>query len=304
MTDIKPKGFVDYTGFKKGKATVTSFHSWHYQPSGQRKSKWNCDCECGNTFVATGANLKAKNHTTSCGCAKKEAMKKYREDYSIEDRDTTKLIGQRFGRLVVTDFVKWDKMPSSEAHYSTWKCLCDCGNTIDMRRSYLKTNEVPSCGCHASEMISQARTTHGMTRTPTYRSWTKMKERCGLDTYIEKEYYQDKGITVCDTWLNSFETFLADMGERPEGCTLDRIDGSLGYSKDNCRWADLTIQSYNREIGSNNTSGRVGVYERSNGWFASITHYKKYIILVSGVSFEAACKAREEAELKYYGWTK
>ena len=73
------KGFKDYTGYKTGKLTVISFDSWHYQPSGQRKSKWKCLCECGNEFVALGSNLAKKTHTTSCGCEKKQVLDKYRE---------------------------------------------------------------------------------------------------------------------------------------------------------------------------------------------------------------------------------
>lgn len=298
------KRFVDYTGYRAGKALVIGFNSWHYQPSGQRKSKWDCLCDCGNTFVALGYNLKKSNHTTSCGCQHSLVMKKRWSEYSVEDRDTTDLLGREFGRLTVKAFDGWSKGPSG-VHYSNWKCFCVCGGEIVMRRSYLMSTEVPSCGCYRSEKISEARTTHGMTGTPTYLSWLKMRERCYLDTYAEKEYYQDKGVIVCDEWLQSFENFLFDMGERPEGKTLDRIDGTLGYSKENCRWSDLTTQAYNQKRGSNNTSGRTGVYQMSNGsWLASISHYNTYIVLARNVSFEDAVSAREVAEIKYYGWNK
>lgn len=186
-----------------------------------------------------------------------------------------------------------------------WDCLCDCGNSIEMRRSYLQATEVPSCGCHKSEVLSALQTKHGMYGTPTHKSWMKMKERCYLDSYKEKDYYQDRGIKVCDRWLESFENFLEDMGERPEGTSLDRIDPDKGYSPENCRWADLTIQAYNRRMNTNNTSGRTGVYQLKNGnWQAIISFYKERIVLAYDVSFEVACKAREEAELKYYGQVK
>ena len=86
--------------------------------------------------------------------------------------------------------------------------------------------------------------TIGGVASPTYNTWINMVRRC-LDTRSSKFHqYGGVGITVCDRWLK-FEQFLADMGKRPEGCTLDRIDGTLGYSPDNCRWADIRTQQRN-----------------------------------------------------------
>lgn len=298
----KPKGFVDYTGFKTGKATVIGFHSWHYQPSGQRKSKWLCQCECGTQFVALGANLKKENHTTSCGCEKKLAIKKYHDKVKNGQWIPEKLNGKRFGRLTVISFNSWKEL-SKDQKVSTWNCVCDCGNEVTTRRSYLK--ESSSCGCWRSEKLSEIQTKHGMYGTPTHKSWQKMKERCYLESYKEKEYYQDRNIEVCDRWMNSFENFFEDMGERPENTSLDRIDPNKGYTPDNCRWADATIQCYNRRKNSNNTSGRTGVYQLHNGlWQAIISYYKERIVLAYNVTFEDACKAREEGELKYYGLIK
>lgn len=304
MKEDKPKGFVDYTGFKTGKVTVLSFDSWHIQPSGQRKSKWLCSCECGNEFVAMGSNLKKEGHTTSCGCEKRQNVNKYWEKVRSGEWIPEKLNGQKFGRLTVVNFTRWFRL-ADDQQISMWDCLCDCGNSIEMRRSYLHTTDVPSCGCYKSEVISALQTKHGMTRSATYKSWLKMKERCYAESYREKDYYQDRGIEVCPEWKESFENFFADMGERPEGTSLDRIDCNLGYFKENCRWADLTIQAYNRRMNTNNTSGRTGVFQLKNGnWQAIISHYKEKVILAYNVSFEDACKAREEGELKYYGWTK
>lgn len=144
-----------------------------------------------------------------------------------------------------------------------------------------------------------------MTNTPTYKSWMKMKERCYLDSYVEKEFYQDVGITVCDRWLDSFENFYADMGERPEGMTLDRIDHTLGYTPENCRWADLTMQAFNCKRYKTNKSGRTGVHLESNGLYSARIGYKgDDIFLGSNMSFEKACEVRSAAELKYYGFTK
>lgn len=304
MKEDKPKGFVDYTGFKTGKVTVLNFDSWHIQPSGQRKSKWLCSCECGNEFVAMGSNLKKEGHTTSCGCEKKQTLAKYREKVASGEWIPEKLKGQKFGRLTVVEFTRWNRI-SDDQQVSMWNCLCDCGNSIEMRRSYLHATEVPSCGCHRSEVLSALQTKHGMNGTPTHKSWSKMKERCYLESYKEKDYYQARGIKVCERWLESFENFFEDMGERPEGTSLDRIDPDKGYSPDNCRWSDLTIQAYNRRMNTNNTSGRTGVFQLRNGnWQAIISYYKDRIVLAYDVSYEEACRVREDAEIKYYGQVK
>tara|TARA_Y100000114_G_C11764120_1_gene332398 strand:- start:72368 stop:73282 length:915 start_codon:yes stop_codon:yes gene_type:complete len=298
----KPRGFVDYTGFKSGKVTVLSFHSWHVQPSGQRKSKWLCSCECGNEFVAMGSNLRKEGHTTSCGCEVRKVLARHRERVASGEWIPEKLNGKRYGRLTVVGFERWERI-AEDQQVSVWKCTCECGNEHITRRNNL--GEHSSCGCWFREKISASSTKHGMYGTPTHKSWTKMKERCYLSTYEEKDYYQDRGITVCDRWLESFENFLEDMGERPEGTSLDRINPNLGYYKENCRWADLTTQSYNRRMNTNNTSGRTGVFQLRNGnWQAIIGYYKERIVLAYDVSFEEAVKAREDAELKYYGWNK
>lgn len=299
----RPKGFVDYVGFKTGKVVVLSFDSWHYQPSGQRKSKWLCSCECGNTFVATGSNLKQEGHTTSCGCEKKQIFARHREKVKSGEWIPEKLVGEKFGRLTVVGFKEWERPNEEYSQVSIWNCICDCGKEHSTRRSNLA--DYSSCGCWKSEKLSEIKTIHGMHGTPTHKSWQKMKERCLSESYKEKEYYQDKGIGICQEWIETFEAFYADMGERPEGTSLDRIDNSLGYCKENCRWSDLTQQSYNKGMMSSNTSGRTGVHQLANGnWQAIISYYKERIVLAYNVSFEEASKSRAEGEMKYYGWTK
>jgi hypothetical protein len=86
---------------------------------------------------------------------------------------------------------------------------------------------------------------HRKLRTPTYRSWQAMKERCFNEKSIGYKRYGGKGITVCERWKNSFENFLADMGERPEGKTIDRIDHTGNYEPSNCKWSTRKEQARN-----------------------------------------------------------
>lgn len=288
MDKMLPKGYKDYSGETRGSVKVLRFVGMHEQPSGVRKTVWECLCVCGEKFDAVVSTLK-DSPNTSCGCIK---LGKRPND----------IVGKRFGRLVVKSFHGW--VEGSKPRLSLWDCSCDCGGNIIMRRSYLTTTPVPSCGCYKSERLREARTTHGEHGSPTYVSWSKMKERCNTVGTRDSKYYSEKGLRYDPSWEH-FENFLLDMGNRPEGKTLDRIDPEKGYSKDNCRWSDPTIQSYNRGKVSSNTTGRTGVYLLSDGTYQSIiTYYKDRIVLASGVTYEEAVKAREEGELKYYGWTK
>jgi hypothetical protein len=102
-------------------------------------------------------------------------------------------------------------------------------------------------------------TTHGHSakgkQSPTYMSWAHMKHRCRAKTGKHYKDYVLRGITVCERW-NKFENFLEDMGERPEGCTLDRVDNDKGYFKNNCRWATRKEQFHNSRLNQSKTTGR------------------------------------------------
>lgn len=118
----------------------------------------------------------------------------------------------------------------------------------------------------SSRVIGEWSITHGHTsggRSPTYRTWHSMKERCSkADPHIRYKYYGVKGIAVCERW-RTFANFLADMGARPEGKTLDRIDSAKGYEPDNCRWATPVEQKSNQRQRTHCKRGHPFSYENT-----------------------------------------
>lgn len=119
-----------------------------------------------------------------------------------------------------------------------WDCQCRCGAKKLVMGESLRRETSTQC-------LSCKNTIHGMEKTPTYSTWVAMKRRCMNQKDRSYADYGGRGITVCDEW-QSFEGFFADMGEKPEGTSIDRIDVQKGYFKDNCRWATPTQQMRNR----------------------------------------------------------
>lgn len=157
------------------------------------------------------------------------------------------LTGHKYNRLTVIR-----QLPTEKYGVLRWLCRCDCGNTVETITSYLRHNEVKSCGCLREEVIRRSKNkTHGHTvnrehRTKTYTAWRSMKQRCLYKKDISYPNYGGKGVTIDSSWINSFETFLLDMGECPPNGSLDRIDNSKGYSRSNCRWTTITEQNRNK----------------------------------------------------------
>ena len=180
-----------------------------------------------------------------------ERWKNVRESY----------IGKKVGSLLILSvFMKPVGVRQDEVTFA--ECLCNCGNKKDIRLSSLKgeSPSTTSCGCEKSIKLAKASKKHGMYGTPTYRTWVSMKDRCSS---LSKPAY--KNVSVCSEW-ESFDKFYADMGDRPEGKTLDRIDPYGNYSKENCRLADYSEQSHNKRSDQSITGIR-NVYRSSKNTF-------------------------------------
>ena len=155
------------------------------------------------------------------------------------------IAGQRFGRLIA---LRPTEKRQSES--VIWECACDCGKFCEVVSTALQRGHTKSCGCFYQEKIHEGMSkTHGhdstkFGKTATYRTWDGIIQRCcnpHSPVYLK---YGARGITVCDRWKR-FENFLADMGDRPLGKTIDRIDSSKGYYPENCRWATIFEQNAN-----------------------------------------------------------
>lgn len=157
------------------------------------------------------------------------------------------LTGQRFGALVVVG------RAGTRLRKAVWRCRCDCGGETETFGNNLVRGGATSCGCKRRDRlaeISRERSTkhkHAVrgAMSPTYVSWSGMHRRCRNPNTRDFRLYGGRGITVSDRWAD-FATFLEDMGERPEGMTLDRIDPDGDYGPGNCRWATPKEQSDNR----------------------------------------------------------
>lgn len=209
--------------------------------------------------------------------------------------------GNRYGRLEV---ICYHSRSEGKTQHPRFLCKCDCGNEVVVLGTNLRRNHTTSCGCVHKENTSNAKKTHGMRKTPTYKTWCSMKERCLNPNSNSYEGYGSDGISIHQPWIECFENFLKDMGERPGGTSLDRIDPSKGYAPDNCRWADASNQAFNKTLKVTNTSGKTGVsYNAKRGkWVATITRNYETVYLGSFKDKKSAVDARLAAEMKYFGY--
>jgi hypothetical protein len=198
------------------------------------KVQWFCRCDCGNEIIVNQYKL-ISGHTKSCGCLKKEKR--------------IDLVGQRFGRLVVTSLNRAETKDGKTRLY--WNCICDCGNEHIVRGDILKSGMSQSCGCYAKD--------HSLIPLPEYTKefafdklkniYKYMKQRCYNPNHTKYRNHGGRGIKICDEWLgdSGFDQFYKDMGLPPShGHQIDRINNDGNYAASNCRWVTNTENNRNK----------------------------------------------------------
>lgn len=232
---------VNIAGRKFGKLRVGRRRS---AGSGGR-ANWLCRCDCGKSVIVAGSHLRS-GHSTSCGCARVGGPRRLKD-----------VIGRRYGRLIVL-----------RRYRSRWLCLCDCGRETAAIGTELRSGRKRSCGC----LRVDAHLRHGGMRrgqgpdgrgkwSREYASWAGMIWRCTNPQGQRYEDYGGRGIKVCRRWLcgttrkHPFECFLEDMGKRPVGKTIDRIENDGNYKPNNCRWASPAEQRRNQRPRRRQASG-------------------------------------------------
>jgi len=194
-------------------------------------------------------------------------------------------VGMTYGRLLVVS-----RAGTSASKKVMWNCVCECKNQVVVDACSLTTGNTLSCGCYLKERITK----HGGWKKSSYNTWRAMVRRCTNPKDKDYAKYGGKGISVCSEWME-YLNFEKDMGE-PEGeQTLDRIDPYGNYCKDNCRWAELTVQARNIRKPVKNKTGVIGVLQRSGKWVAQITHNKSKISKTFA-TFDEAVVGRKELE--------
>lgn len=152
--------------------------------------------------------------------------------------------GERYGRLVAVERAE------SPSRRTKWLFECDCGAKVVRGLEQVRAGMTRSCGCLRKETTAARSVTHGHSRdyrhSPELRAWQHAKGRCFCPTDAKYPIYGGRGITMCAEWANDFSAFYRDMGPRPEGTTLDRIDVNGNYAPGNCRWATSSQQARTR----------------------------------------------------------
>ena len=156
----------------------------------------------------------------------------------------TDLSNQRFGRVLVHARLE------NKGKHVMWQCACDCGASLTVSSTHLRSGHTQSCGCLRNEATAARNVEsamHGMWGTPEWNSWAGMNGRCHTPTDRKYALYGGRGITVCDEWRASFQSFYDHIGPRPsDDYTVDRIDSNKGYEPGNVRWATAETQNNNR----------------------------------------------------------
>lgn len=154
---------------------------------------------------------------------------------------TSEMLNKKFGNLLVVK-----RIEDSKTGIPRFRCSCDCGGYAETTGYALRSGNTKSCGCFQKQRASESSKTHGLSKTVEYRAWIDLLKRCCDPDSQMYSHYGGRGIVVCDRWLNGFENFLADMGKRPDGMEIDRINNNGNYEPENCRWTTRIVNTNNK----------------------------------------------------------
>lgn len=217
------KDKFDITGQRFGKWTVLEDKG----SINRAPRRFICQCDCGRRHEVSGITLRQGQSTQCVVCARQEGS-------SAKD-----MIGKTFGKWRVLAFAG-KKLKSYQ-----YLCKCECGHQQVMHGPSLRRGLTTQCTTCANRQKAANNVTHGYAHHPLYKVWSAMKHRCRNQDNLNYHRYGGRGIKLCERW-DKFENFLEDMGSRPPGMTIDRIDNNGDYCKENCRWTTHKLNCQNK----------------------------------------------------------